>query len=127
MTDDATIRECVKEAKKYQKEVSADTICIPNLAERIGQLEDMGVDYISVHTGVDQQARGRTPLDDLKEIKSCAKKTRISVAGGIQLDTIEEYLALKPDVVIVGGGILGQQDPKAAARAIREKIHQYKG
>ena len=127
MTDDATIRECVKEAGKYGKEVSVDTICIPNLSKRVGQLEDMGVDYISVHTGVDQQARGRTPLDDLKEIKGCAKKARISVAGGIQPGTIEEYLALRPDVVIVGGGILGQQDPKAAARAIREKIHRYKG
>ncbi len=127
VTDDATIRECVKEAGKYGKEVSVDTICIPNLSKRVGQLEDMGVDYISVHTGVDQQARGRTPLDDLKEIKGCAKKARISVAGGIQLGTIEEYLALRPDVVIVGGGILGQQDPKAAARAIREKIHRYKG
>lgn len=127
VTDDATIRACVEEARKYQREVSVDTICIQNLAERIGQIEEMGVDYISVHTGVDQQARGRTPLDDLREIKSCTKHTKISVAGGIQLDTIEEYLALGPDVVIVGGGILGQQDPKAAAKALREKIHQYKG
>ncbi|MCI8428723.1 MAG: 3-hexulose-6-phosphate synthase [Lachnospiraceae bacterium] len=125
VTDDATIRECVKEAAKFGKEVSADTICIPNLAERIGQLEDMGVDYISVHTGVDQQARGRTPLDDLKEIKSCAERAGISVAGGIRLDTVEQYLALEPDVIIVGGGILGQQDPKAAARAMREKMQQF--
>lgn len=125
VTDDATIRECVKEAVKFGKEVSADTICIPNLAERIGQLEDMGVDYISVHTGVDQQARGRTPLDDLKEIKGCAKRAGISVAGGIRLDTVEQYLALEPDVIIVGGGILGQQDPKAAARAMREKMQQF--
>lgn len=125
VTDDATIRACVEEAAKYHGEVSVDTICIRNLAERVGQVEEMGADYISVHTGVDQQARGRTPLDDLREIKNCVKKARISVAGGIQVHTVEDYLALEPDVVIVGGGILGQPDPKAAAMALREGIHQY--
>ncbi len=127
VTDDATIRACVEEAKKYHGEVSVDTICILDLIKRMEEVERMGVDYISVHTGVDQQAKGRTPLDDLKEIKACVKHSRISVAGGINVDTVEEYLALDPDVVIVGGGILGQEDPVAAARAIREKMDQYKG
>lgn len=125
VTDDATIRACVEEARKYQKEVSVDTICIRDLEARIGQIEQMGADYISVHTGVDQQARGRTPLDDLREIRRCAKRARISVAGGIRLDTVGEYLALGPDVVIVGGGILGQPDPVGAARALKEKIRRY--
>ncbi len=127
VTDDATIQACVEEAKKYHGEVSVDTICILDLIKRMEEVERMGVDYISVHTGVDQQAKGRTPLDDLKEIKACVKHSRISVAGGINVDTVEEYLALDPDVVIVGGGILGQEDPVAAARAIREKMDQYKG
>ena len=103
-----------------------DTICISDLAKRIGRIEEMGADYISVHTGVDQQAKGRTPLDDLKEIKACVKQSRISVAGGINIDTVEKYAALAPDVVIVGGGILGQPDPVLAARKIRDKIHQYR-
>ncbi len=125
VTDDATIRACVEEAGKYNREVSVDTICISDLAKRIGRIEEMGADYISVHTGVDQQAKGRTPLDDLKEIKACVKQSRISVAGGINIDTVEKYAALAPDVVIVGGGILGQPDPVLAARKIRDKIHQY--
>lgn len=127
VTDDATIQACVEEAKKYNGEVSVDTICIPELAKRMDEIGKMGVDYISVHTGVDQQAKGRTPLDDLKEIKACVKNCKISVAGGIHADTVETYLALAPDVVIVGGGILNQPDPVAAARAIKEKIDQYKG
>lgn len=127
VTDDATIMACVEEAKKYHAEVSVDTICIPKLAKRMDEIEKMGVDYISVHTGVDQQTKGRTPLDDLREIKACVKNSKISVAGGINLDTVEEYLALGPDVIIVGGGILSQPDPVAAARAIKEKINQYKG
>lgn len=125
VTDDATIQACVEEAKKYGTEVSLDTICISNLPKRIAEIEEMGIDYISVHTGVDQQAKGRTPLDDLREIKACAKKSKISVAGGIHVDTVEEYLAYDPDVVIVGGGIIGREDPVAAAKAIKEKIDQH--
>lgn len=124
VTDDATIRACVEEAKKYHGEVSADTICIPNLSERVKAIEAMGVDYISVHTGVDQQAKGRTPLDDLQEIRACVGNCKISVAGGIHVETVEEYLAFRPDVVIVGGGILGQSDPVMAAREIRNKINR---
>lgn len=124
VTDDATICACVEEAKKYHGEVSVDTICIPNLSERVKAIEAMGVDYISVHTGVDQQAKGRTPLDDLQEIRACVENCKISVAGGIHAETVEEYLALWPDVVIVGGGILSQSDPVMAAREIRNKINR---
>jgi 3-hexulose-6-phosphate synthase len=125
VTDDATIRACVEEAAKYGGEVSMDTICISDLPKRVAEAEAMGVQLISVHTGVDQQAKGRTPLDDLKEIKNCAKRARISVAGGITAQTVETYLALEPDVIIVGGGILGQPDPVLAAREIHEKIVRY--
>lgn len=122
VTDDATIAACVSEAKRWGGEVSADTICVGDLAARVARLEELGVDYISVHTGVDMQAQGRTPLDDLREIKRCAKRAKISVAGGITVETLPDYLALEPDVIIVGGGILGRPDPVEAARQLREAM-----
>lgn len=122
VTDDATIAACVSEAKRWGGEVSADTICVADLAARVARLEELGVDYISVHTGVDMQAQGRTPLDDLREIKRCAKRAKISVAGGITVETLPDYLALEPDVIIVGGGILGRPDPVEAARQLREAM-----
>ena len=68
VTDDLTIRDCVFAAKNGGAKIVADMICVKNLPERIKKLEDLGVDIIAVHTGVDQQAAGRTPLDDLKEM-----------------------------------------------------------
>ena len=124
VTDNATIMACVEEAKKYGGEVSVDTICIKDW-KRIIEIENMGVDYISVHTGVDQQAKGRTPLDDLREISELITKCKISVAGGIHAGTVEEYLQYSPDVVIVGGGILNQEQPEIAARVIKGKINRF--
>ena len=76
ITDTATIRACVEKAKAYDRQVVVDMICVPDMPQRIKILEDIGVDYLAVHTGVDQQANGRTPLDDLIEMKAAAKKAK---------------------------------------------------
>ena len=47
----------------------------------------------------------------------------ISVAGGINVNTVDEYKAMGADIVIVGGGINHAEDPVAAAKAIYEKVH----
>ena len=70
VTDDRTILDVAAAANKYGKKTVADMICVENLKERSRQLEELGVDVIAVHTGVDQQAAGRTPLQDLKELRS---------------------------------------------------------
>ena len=93
-------------------------ICVENMEERIAKLEEIGVHGLAVHTGTDQQAIGRTPLDDLKVMSAAAKKAKISVAGGIHADTVKAYIEYHPDVLIVGGGICHAEDPAAAAKEI---------
>ena len=122
VTDNLTIKSCVDAAKEYNGQVVVDMICVPNLEERIHKMEELGVHYLSVHVGVDQQAEGRTPLDDLRIMKNTATCTKISVAGGISLETIHAYIELNPDAVIVGGGIAHSNNPKEAAKAIYQAI-----
>lgn len=122
VTDIATINACVETANKYGKEIVADMICVEHIPEKIEQLEAIGVHGIAVHTGVDQQKRGRTPMDDLKVMKTYSKSAEISVAGGISLETVPAYAALNPDVLIVGGGITNAADPVQEAKLIYEKI-----
>ncbi len=124
VTDDSTIRACVKTAEKYHADVMADMLCVQNLASRAKELEQLGVDIIAVHTGVDQQAQGRTPLMDLKELKHAVSSARLAVAGGIKLDTVDAYLSLDPDIIIVGSGILREKDPCRAARDLCQRIHR---
>ena len=124
VTDTLTIEGCVKAAKEYGKQTMVDMICVEDVPKRVKEIEAVGVDFIGVHVGVDQQAVGITPLEKLAEMKSCVEHSIVSVAGGINLKTIEEYKKLNPEVIIVGGGINHAKDPVAAAKAIYEAINQ---
>lgn len=125
VTDDRTIQDVVTMARKYAKKTVADMICVEQLKKRAIELEGMGVDVIAVHTGVDQQALGRTPLGDLKELRGCVASAELAVAGGIHLSTLETYLEYNPEIIIVGGGITHAQDPAGEARKLAEKIHRW--
>lgn len=125
VTDHATIEECVWAAAKVGGKVMADMLSVTDVTGKVSFLEKTGVDCIAVHTGVDQQRRGRTALDELCHLKRYVTKSKIAVAGGITAETIDAYLALKPDIVIVGGGILAQANPARAAMAIRERMRGF--
>lgn len=119
VTDLATVEGCLKTAASYGKTVVVDMICVADMPERIAQLERIGVTALAVHTGVDQQAAGRTPLEDLRLMKAHSRSSTIFVAGGISVDTLPRYLDLGADVAIVGSGIRHAQDPVKEARALR--------
>lgn len=122
VTDDLTVKDVVKAAKEAGKKVMVDMICIEDLAARVPAMEALEVDVIAVHTGVDQQAAGRTPLDDLKEMRKHVKKAQLAVAGGINNQTITEYLKYEPEIIIIGSGIVGAADPVAAAKEMSQHL-----
>ena len=121
VTDKATLAECVRAGKENHKKIVVDMICVEDTRAMVEYLEELETEVIAVHTGVDQQAKGRTPLQDLKELKKYCKKAQIAVAGGINGKTLTEYLEYAPDIIIVGGGVFGVDDPVEAAKNLYEQ------
>ena len=114
LADDETIRELVEVAHKNSKQVMADMIREPRIQERAKQLLTFGVDLIGVHTGVDMQKQGRTPLQDLATLVESIPSSYVTVAGGVNMNSIDEYVALHPKVIIAGGSLYNSQDIRRA-------------
>ncbi|MGG1880046.1 3-hexulose-6-phosphate synthase [Paenibacillus cisolokensis] len=124
VSDDATIKGAVAEARKQGKQVMVDMINVKNMEERAREIDGFGVDYICVHSGYDHQAEGKNSFEELATIKRVVQQAKTAVAGGIKLETLPEVIAAKPDLVIVGGGITGQSDMKAVAAEMKQLVQQ---
>lgn len=122
--EDESIKGAVAEAKKQGKQILADLIAVKDVKSRAKELDELGVDYICVHTGYDLQAVGQDSLEDLRTIKSVVKNAKTAIAGGIKLETLPEVIEAQPDLVIVGGGITSKDDKKAAAAEIQQLIKE---
>lgn len=122
VTDIRTIEKCVETAHAAGKKIMADMIRTDHLETAAAELVSRGIDIIGIHTGIDQQAEGRTPLNDLRIVRENCPDAVISVAGGIGVSTLDDYLAYRPDIIISGGGILRTKDPVKAAEELAEMI-----
>ncbi|WP_149094280.1 3-hexulose-6-phosphate synthase [Paenibacillus terrae] len=125
VAEDATIKGAVEEAKKQGgKKILVDMIGVKNLEQRAKEIDALGVDYICVHIGYDLQAEGQSPFEALQTVKKVVKNSKTAVAGGIKLSTLAEVVKAQPDLVIVGGGITGEDDKKAVASQMQQLIKQ---
>lgn len=124
VSDDATIRGAVEEARKQSKKIMVDMINVKQMEERAREIDALGVDYICVHSGYDHQAEGKNSFEELAAIKRVVKHAKTAIAGGIKLDTLPEVIQAKPDLVIVGGGITGHPDKKSAAAQMQQLVKQ---
>ncbi|WP_087972093.1 3-hexulose-6-phosphate synthase [Oceanobacillus rekensis] len=120
--EDASIKGAVEEAKKLGKQILVDMIAVKDIKTRAIELDELGADYICVHTGYDLQAEGKDSLEDLRTLKSVVKNAKTAIAGGIKLETLPEVIKVQPDLIIVGGGITSKDDKKEAAAQIQQLI-----
>ncbi|EKB55789.1 3-hexulose-6-phosphate synthase [Falseniella ignava] len=122
ITDDSTIKDSIQVAHKFGKKIMVDMLCVNNVKVRATELERMGADILSIHTGVDQQSSGKNSLKGLIELKEVISSSKVAVAGGINLKTLSEYKVLSPDIIIVGGGIIKANDRISECQKIYESI-----
>jgi 3-hexulose-6-phosphate synthase len=125
LTTDDTLLGVVKAAREHNKYCMVDTIGIGNLPERVKQFEEMGFDYILLHTAHDtigSTAEAASHIDKIKEMKQITRHAKIGISGGITLSIIKKVCAADPDWVVIGGGLTSAKDPAETVKALRKFI-----
>ncbi len=119
--DIATIQGAKDSAVSHNKQVLVDMIAVKDLPALAKKIEAIAVDYIGIHSGIDQQQQGMTPLKALQSVRKIVQ-IPMAVAGGITLDTIDSIIAEEPETIIVGGAITSSDSPALVAKQMWERI-----
>ena len=130
---DASIIEQVKMARLYGGQVMCDVMLCPDKPQRARQAQEMGVDYISVHTGFDERNMipGLSPLDDLPSILD-AVTIPVQAVGGLTVEQAIQTLAMGAQIVVFGAPlVISGSEFKAAGDdfgdILREIVRKVKG
>ncbi len=121
LSDDSTIKEAIRAANKYGCEIMADLINVSDQVKRAKELEKIGVNYLNVHVGIDQQMIGIDVLENLKKVANSVN-IPVAVAGGLDATRAAECIRLGAKIAIVGSNIIKKRDVTEATRKIREAI-----
>lgn len=113
---DATIRECVEAGRHLGVGIGCDLVAVADPVARARQVEALGVDFVSVHTPIDQQMQGHDAFATLAAVAQ-AVRVPVSCAGGISAATAGKAVAAGARIVICGGAITKAPDPCVAAAA----------
>ena len=130
---DASIIEQVKMAKQYGGQVMCDVMLCPDTPGRVKEAQDLGVDYIIVHTGFDERNMipGLSPLDDLQSVLD-AVDIPVQAVGGLSIEQALQTLEMGAASAVFGAPLVISNDAFTAAgddfeSVLREIVRQVKG
>lgn len=120
-SDDTTIADAVKSARKYGARIMVDLISVTDIAKRVSLLEKLGIDYLCIHVGIDEQMKGKKPQ---KILSSLVKTTQlpIAVAGGLNSETVADMIKNGASIIIVGGAITKATNVSQATKTIKKAM-----
>ena len=135
-TTDAEIQAVVDYAQAGGHAVTADLSGIRGLVQRASELEDLGVRYMMVPSGLRREntieddalhrntrAMGGTPLALVRNVmRGLSNAKEVAVVDNITLDNLDQVLATKPGVLLIGRAILAAESPAKAAAEFRRRM-----
>ena len=121
---DSTIEECAEAAGNYGCRLIVDMIEVADPVARAVRAQELGADYIGIHTAIDRQMRGENPLETVRAV-AAAVDIPVSVAGGINSETAAACVDAGAAIVVVGGAISKAADAAAATRQIRRAVDEH--
>lgn len=124
-----TVQEAAEAAARLENHAAlVEMTGITDAVERASQWLEAGIDRLVYHKGWDEgNVSGREwSTVDLSIIEQLINQGfKLSVAGAIELDTIDMFTDLPISVFVVGRAIRETDDPPATARQFKETIGQY--
>ena len=137
-TTDEEVATVVDVARDCGGEVMADLSGIGSVMQRSEELEDLGVRYLMVPSGlrvyedesVDQdafhrntRAVGGMPLALVRNVsRVLTGQAEVAVVDNITLDNLDVVLSTKPGILLVGRAILSAKDSAAVAAEFKRRM-----
>jgi 3-hexulose-6-phosphate synthase len=117
----ATIIGAVKAAKAHGKGIVVDTIGYPDRVKRAQEVMALGVEFVELHAGLDEQWTDGYSIQVLID-EAARAGVPVSIAGGVNIDNVGDVIRAGAQVAVAGAAIYGAEDAAAAAKALREAI-----
>lgn len=124
VADNATIKGAIACAKKHGGKILVDMCSVPDIAARAKQVDPLGPDVICVHVGTDIQSSGLSPVSEVAKLAGVSAEK--AGAGGIKMETFEAACQSPLDIIIVGGGMIAQPNPREVAKAMHAILQKYR-
>jgi len=121
-----TVTSAINTGKAHNVEVVFDLMGTIDKLKRAQELQELGVQYLHIHTGLDEQTEGQDPLETLTVI---AQNTSIqlTVAGGINSNNLIKVLTVpKVDIVMIGSAITSAGNPAESAKIFYRRLKTIK-
>jgi 3-hexulose-6-phosphate synthase len=114
-----TIKDTLDVANKTGNQVMIDLLEVES-RERVEELKELGVNLVSLHIGKDKQHEGNFNTSLFSLIKG--REVEVTVAGGINLDTLPDIIKERPNTIIVGSAITKAENPQEVAAEMRKLL-----
>ncbi|WP_201783315.1 hypothetical protein [Hymenobacter sp. AT01-02] len=98
-----------------------DTIGVADRVKRAQEVTALGVEFVELHAGLDEQAQPGYSIQVLID-EAARAGVPVSIAGGVNVKTIAAVKQSGVVVAVAGAAIYGAADPAAAAKELREAL-----
>lgn len=119
--DDDTIADAVRAGEKYGAEIVVDLLNVADPIARSKRSAELGAATVCWHIGIDMQMAGKTPFEALEALAR-ESPIPVSVAGGLNSETVAQATRAGAQILIVGGAITKSADVRDATKRILQAI-----
>ena len=123
IASDSTIKECIQAGGHYGAKIMVDLLGVSEFLTRAKEVEQMGADYLCLHTSIDEQMQGKVSFEKVSRVVQ-EVNIPVAAAGGINSENACQAVESGATIVIVGGAITKSEDAQKATQEIKKAIEQ---